>query len=181
MLHRYVLEPNPSYGSGAPPGTFPYLQSLSSEDAGPVTVSSVSSPVRLFTPSDMVIGPRGTAVWLDAAADLTTLAQAGERGQRIAGRNPMRAGMMPAAGRNDMAVDKRIAATAYMPEGPTGSGAEEEEDPSEATTVGGAEMSTFHVRENDERWVKVAVDDEEGRIAVACADATVMVYSYATQ
>ncbi|OBZ73695.1 hypothetical protein A0H81_06257 [Grifola frondosa] len=53
---------------------------------GPFIVHSIPSPIRLFTPSDMVLGRYGTALWIDAATDETTPSQAGDHGQRIVGK-----------------------------------------------------------------------------------------------
>ncbi|KZT25346.1 hypothetical protein NEOLEDRAFT_1133717 [Neolentinus lepideus HHB14362 ss-1] len=50
----------------------------------PTLVSSISSTVRLFAPSDMVLGEWGTALWLDTQTDMWGVS--GELGQRIAGR-----------------------------------------------------------------------------------------------
>ncbi|KAI0831902.1 hypothetical protein BC628DRAFT_1493054 [Trametes gibbosa] len=91
ILHHFVLAPNPAYRPRRAPATdlpspgaaaHPYI--LSPQD-GPVMVHSIPSPLRIFTPSDAVLSPYGTALWIDAATD-GAAAQAGDHGQRVVGR-----------------------------------------------------------------------------------------------
>ncbi|KAI9062723.1 hypothetical protein FKP32DRAFT_1652695 [Trametes sanguinea] len=161
ILHHFVLTPNPAYRADmvdlTNPATFPYL--LSSTE-GPFMVHSIPSPVRIFTPSDVVLGQYGTALWIDASTDINTPSQAGDHGQRIAGKlltqTPLpKVRLRPGEGPQD--------------DQPSGSVDAAEQGPA---------VSVFHVQESDEKWNRVAVDEETGRIALGQVDGTVSVYSY---
>ncbi|KAI0675559.1 hypothetical protein C8Q78DRAFT_1005131 [Trametes maxima] len=185
ILHHFALAPNPAYTPSAfapsDPSTFPYL--LSDTD-GPFMVHSIPSPLRIFTPSDMVLGAYGTAIWLDAAADATTPAQAGDRGQRVAGRVLTRTPVplppsrtRPGEGPQDDHVSPGLGDPAAL-----NAGAQAETTELAAGAIpagrGGTLVSVFDVQEAEEKWNRVAVDEESGRVAVGHVDGTVSVYTY---
>ncbi|KAL7280626.1 hypothetical protein ACG7TL_005563 [Trametes sanguinea] len=177
ILHHFVLAPNPLYRVDtvdlAHPETFPYL--LSSTE-GPFMVHSIPSPVRIFTPSDVVLGRYGTALWIDASTDVNTPSQAGDHGQRIAGKlltqTPLpKVRLRPGEGPQDDQVSPGPVdpATLSYTGQPSGSLDSAEQGPA---------VSVFHVQESDEKWNRVAVDEEGGRIALGHVDGTVSVYTY---
>ncbi|KAI0641981.1 hypothetical protein C8Q79DRAFT_1003403 [Trametes meyenii] len=185
ILHHFALAPNPAYTPAAftpsDLSTYPYL--LSDTD-GPFMVHSIPSPLRIFTPSDMALGTYGTAVWLDAAADATTPAQAGDRGQRVAGRVLTRtpvplpaARTRPGEGPQDDHVSPGLGDPAALNAGAT---AETVELATGAIPAGRGStvVSVFDVQETEERWNRVAVDEESGRVAVGHVDGTVSIYTY---
>ncbi|KAI0367624.1 hypothetical protein BV20DRAFT_1024247 [Pilatotrama ljubarskyi] len=186
ILHHFVLAPNPAYHAStvslADPTTFPYL--LSTTD-GPFMVHSIPSPLRIFTPSDIVLGPYGTALWIDASTDTTTPSQAGDHGQRIAGkvltRTPLphaRARVRPGEGPQDDQVSPGpvpVEPGAMAPAAPEEVG---ELSGMADPAVRGPAVSVFHVQEVEEKWNRVAVDEEGGRVAVGHVDGRVSVYSY---
>ncbi|KAH9893207.1 hypothetical protein C8Q73DRAFT_791088 [Cubamyces lactineus] len=181
LLHHFVLMPNPAYRPDAlkvtDPATLPYLFSPAE---GPITVNSIPSPLRIFTPSDVVLGPYGTALWLDASTDATTPSQAGDHGQRIAGmvlpRVPLPVHRVPLGdGPQDDQVSPGLADLHL--EG----GQRAEREDSNATAGAIPEwpnVSVFHMQDREERWNRLAVDEEGGRIAVGHVDGTVRVFSY---
>ncbi|KAI0358228.1 hypothetical protein OH77DRAFT_1253981 [Trametes cingulata] len=189
ILHHFVLAPNPSYTpstfSSTDASTFPYILS-SAPDAeshadGPFMVHSIPSPLRIFTPSDIALGPYGTALWIDASTDTTTPSQAGDHGQRIAGKvltlAPLplpQARVRPGEGPQDDQVSPGPAVLS-----PSASAEEVGElsgmaDPA----VRGPAVSVFHVQEVEEKWNRVAVDEQGGMVAVGHVDGRVSVYSY---
>ena len=155
ILHHFVLPPNPSFSpaafaldltSDAPQG-LPYLTPAA---GAPLMAHAISSPLRLFTPSDMVLAPSGTALWLDASTDSATPSQAGDHGQRIAGR------VLPAPA---------------PPREGEGEGAR-------WWGEGGGPM-VFHMQEEDDGWNRLALDEEEGRVAVGTVYGRVHLIEYA--
>ena len=141
----------------------------------PAMAHSIPSPIRLFTPSDMVLGRRGTALWLDAQAYEGGHAQAGDHGQRIAGR------MLAAPSSSFSSAG-----------GPGGSGGG---DAAEGGGEGGDRVSpgwfgeeragggamVFHMQKEDDGWNRLALDEEEGRIAVGTVYGRVHLFEYAPQ
>ncbi|CDO68844.1 hypothetical protein BN946_scf184805.g53 [Trametes cinnabarina] len=177
ILHHFVLAPNPAYHADtvdlANSETFPYLLS---DTGGPFMVHSIPSPVRIFTPSDVVLGRYGTALWIDASTDVNTPSQAGDRGQRIAGKlltqmplptERLRLGERP----QDDNVSPGPVEPATLPSSGDPSGM------ADAAEHGPA-VSVFHIQESDEKWNRVAVDEEGGRIALGNVNGTVSVYTY---
>ncbi|KAH9851839.1 hypothetical protein C2E23DRAFT_876722 [Lenzites betulinus] len=203
VLHHFVLEPNTAYRqppastSGDPgPNARPYPYVLSAED-GPAMAHSIPSPLRIFTPADATLSAYGTALWIDAAADSTAAGQAGDRGQRVAGRVLTRTGLFGVEGGvgvrgEDDAVSPGMIVEHVDEDEAVGEEAGEEGAEGEVDVVGtrgvavgadpavrsGTAVSVFHVREDEEKWNRVAVDEESGRIAVGQVDGTVTVYSY---
>ncbi|KAJ3003939.1 hypothetical protein NUW54_g5050 [Trametes sanguinea] len=139
-------------------------------------VEEAACLVRIFTPSDVVLGQYGTALWIDASTDINTPSQAGDRGQRIAGKlltqTPLpKVRLRPGESPQDDQVSPGPvdpATLAYTGQ-PSGSVNPAEQGPA---------VSVFHVQESDEKWNRVAVDEETGRIALGHTDGTVSVYSY---
>ncbi|KAH9951107.1 hypothetical protein B0H21DRAFT_352892 [Amylocystis lapponica] len=84
ILHHFVLPPNPHPHPHPPRPAPPYLHSSAPAD-GPHMAHAIPAPVRLFTPSDVVLGRYGTALWIDAQTDPRAPAQAGDHGQRVVG------------------------------------------------------------------------------------------------
>ncbi|KAI0332743.1 hypothetical protein GY45DRAFT_1320660 [Cubamyces sp. BRFM 1775] len=181
LLHHFALVPNPDYRPDtlrlSDPATLPYLFSPAD---GPITVHSIPSPLRIFTPSDVILGPYGTALWLDASTDTTTPSQAGDHGQRIAGmvlsRIPLPARrVLPGDGPQDDHVSPGLAGLHLE-------GAERVEREDSSTTAGAVpywpDVSVFHIQDREERWNRLAVDEEGGRIAIGHTDGTVKVCSY---
>lgn len=176
MLHQFILPTNPFFDPplhaaqpDTAPGELPYLFSsrlLSSLQ--PYIADSISSPIRLFTPHDMIIGPYGTALWLDAQTDNNS--QAGDRGQRIAGKvmrfvpRPTDAGAIRTPSH---AVDLQI------PGDPHSDGPQLGREGVERR-IG----MIFHATDDTEEWGRLAVDEDEGQIAVSCIDGRVLVYDY---
>ncbi|KAI0630815.1 hypothetical protein C8Q77DRAFT_1232241 [Trametes polyzona] len=196
ILHHFVLAPNPSYDPSAAntpshPAALPYA--LSTPEGAPFMVHSIPSPLRIFTPSDVALGVHGTAVWIDAAADGTgpAAAQAGDRGQRVAGKVLTRAPLplprmrvRPGEGAHDDAVSPGLVEPPVLAmgagAGTEGDGEAEETEASAERRLGvsGSEVSVFHVQADMEKWSRIAVDEESGRIAVGQVDGTVSVDWY---
>ncbi|KAI0766172.1 hypothetical protein BD413DRAFT_697426 [Trametes elegans] len=182
VLHHFALAPNPAYNPDftspadpADPTTVPYLLSAT---AGPFMVDTIPSPLRIFTPSDMVLGAHGTALWIDASTDAAMPSQAGDHGQRIAGKvlthAPLpRERLLPGEDPQDDSVSPRFVESA--PRGARESaGVRIAEDP----VLGRSSVSVFQLQGGEERWNRVAVSEVEGRIAVGHIDGTVTVYTY---
>ncbi|KIP03044.1 hypothetical protein PHLGIDRAFT_499330 [Phlebiopsis gigantea 11061_1 CR5-6] len=156
ILHHLILSPNPSF-TGAE-HELPYF----ADGAAPHVAAALPSPLRLFTPSDAVLGAHGTALWLDAQTGGGGPSQAGDRGQRIAGRVLRRAMPAPAPSEQAAARDPRHAVDLHAP----------------ADAAAEGETMVFLCSENSEEWGRLALCEEEGRIAVSCVDARVLVYDY---
>ncbi|KAJ3717743.1 hypothetical protein C8R42DRAFT_151249 [Lentinula raphanica] len=88
LLHHFILYPNHSYIS--PPTDGSHASTSSTRFAvtssnppyrfPPVLSQTIVSPIRLFSITDMALGPYGTAIWLDNHTDYYE-----EVGQRLAG------------------------------------------------------------------------------------------------
>lgn len=203
LLHHFILPPNHAYSgdcvqdstfahntnntnnsSGSlPPALLPYLH------CAPMMATMISSPLRLFTPSDMVIGRHGTVVWLDAMTDASTPSVAADLGQRIMGtilsRSPLPSALDPSAPglySRALLTMSSSSVTANVADVVAGGGGR----------VRGGEASggldkdasrnplmTFHVRQESDGWNKVAVDDEQGLVAIGSVDGSLTVYDYA--
>ncbi|KAL1945087.1 hypothetical protein VTO73DRAFT_2707 [Trametes versicolor] len=181
ILHHFVLAPNPAYHSAAYPADPTALPYLLAQD-GPFMVHALPSPLRIFTPSDVALGAHGTALWIDAATDGGAAAQAGDHGQRVAGKVLTRAplpGLRARVRPGDDAVSPGLAAEVE------GEGEEAQETGADGvreapgpTMRGGTTVSVFQAHEGEARWNRVAVDEEGGRVAVGHVDGTVTVMSY---
>ncbi|KAI0694575.1 hypothetical protein C8T65DRAFT_666621 [Cerioporus squamosus] len=182
LLHHFTLPANPLFSHSTfdlnDPSTFPYLTSPTDI---PFIVHQLASPVRLFTPSDMVLAPYGTALWLDASTDPTTLSQAGDHGQRIASK-VLTLTPLPR-------IDRALRAAQGPPDDRVSPGPGEwewanvvmQESDSGVARAGeaGREVSVLHVQETHELWSRLAVNEEEGQVAVGYVDGRVAIYSYA--
>lgn len=193
ILHHFVLPPNPSFD----PSVFsqishhhslpsleniPYLFTAASTLFGPYMTTSVASPMRLFTPSDMVLGKYGTALWIDAQTDFSSPSQAGDHGQRIAGKMLSATNLrnhhlnlsdpMPHRRGDDQVspgyIDFQPGAHLAQGESVHSIGPQDENS-----------IMVFEVRENCDGWNRLALDEEEGRIAVGSVDGTINVFDYA--
>ncbi|KAI1790291.1 hypothetical protein LXA43DRAFT_1017343 [Ganoderma leucocontextum] len=181
ILHHFVLPPNPSFSRSAfsrtAPETLPYLCSPSSADE-PLMAHAIPSPLRLFTPSDMVLGAYGTALWLDASTDATTPSQAGDRGQRIATKfltpTLVPFGVKAGEGAQDDQVSPGMVDPALM-NAMTAMALDEQSE----TRMEDRGVSVLHSQETHELWNRVAVNEEEGQVAVGYVDGRVSVYIYA--
>ena len=92
----------------------------------------------MFTPSDLILGPYGTGLWIDAQTDPDPT-QAGDHGQRIAARS-----LAGGSGRPLKDVETRV----------------------------------LEVCESENIWGRLAMDEEEGRIASARVDGRVTLLDY---
>lgn len=189
ILHQYILPPNPQYKPRtriAPDASshhvqlsLPYLASSASIAAPlsptsaptveradsepqlkPYMVTSMPAPLRIFTPSDAVLGTYGTALWLDAQSD-THLAQAGDCGQRIAGKL-LRSAPAPTTPEAQQDMPRHAVNFDANADGDT-------ENP----------VAVFLTQEENDTWGRVAVCDEQGWIAVGCTDGRILVNEYA--
>ncbi|KAF9466173.1 hypothetical protein BDZ94DRAFT_250818 [Collybia nuda] len=109
----------------------------------------IPSPIRLFSTYAMSIGSHGTAIWTDSHTE--DYFDRADQGQRLAGSIRL----LPAANPDNseaMAPDTRV----------------------ESTT----DSMVFDVSEQD-RWVRVTVDEEEGRIALGSTDGMITILNYA--
>lgn len=151
-------------------------------------VNAVASPMRLFTPFDMVVGKYGTAVWIDAQTDLDSPAQAGDHGQRIAGKVlsvPKKLYNPPSSTTSSSSTAASQSSTAASTSEDAGTLAEVDDSVSAgyvqaaaAATLGvdleeDGPVMAFDVRESEDTWNKLAICEEEGRIAVSDVDGTV--------
>jgi hypothetical protein len=115
----------------------------------------ISAPVRLFSVSDMTIGSFGTAVWLDTHTEEIYGSAEGGAGQRLVGTS------LSPSRRSVHSASHSLTNTSQAPR-----------------TINAS--STFGL--NDERdcsWVKLAVDEREGRIGVATSKGCITVFEYA--
>ncbi|PIL24774.1 hypothetical protein GSI_12660 [Ganoderma sinense ZZ0214-1] len=183
ILHHYVLPPNPTFSrssfSPTARSTFPYLRSPAPAD-GPLMAHAIPSPLRLFTPSDMVLGAYGTALWLDASTDAATPSQAGDRGQRIAMRflAPSPAAVLQAGeGLQDDQVSPGMTVDAALTDALGAMALDEQSEVRMREWEHG--VSVLHSQETHELWNRVAVNEEEGQVAVGYTDGRVSVYVYA--
>lgn len=118
-------------------------------------MQSLSSPVRLFSLSDVTLGPYGTALFLDSDQDESQ----NDVGQRLAGQMLTR---VPASSSVHTDSDSPAANT----------NTELLEEP-----VSGFPSMVFGVRGQD-TWTHVAMDEQAGRIAVGCVDGGVELFEY---
>ncbi|KAI0741255.1 hypothetical protein C8Q80DRAFT_1193359 [Daedaleopsis nitida] len=181
ILHHFVLPPNPAFlrelFSATDSSTFPYL--AASADA-PYMAHSIPSPLRLFTPSDLVLGPYGTALWLDASTDPTTPSQAGDHGQRIACKVIARGGVggSPRSTRDRARTEDDVVSPGEEID-PALFNAMSLDGSNSAATTADASVAVMHVQGEREPWSRVAVNEEEGQVAVGHVDGRVTVYTYA--
>jgi hypothetical protein len=146
LLHLFELHPNPGYEEGTvafdrnPPSTIPY-------QFPPVLRQTIAAPLRLLAHTAMALGSHGTAVWIDSHTE-DYLEHAGE-GQRLASR----------------ASSSLLTSRDEEGDGQDGS-LEGELSDHVATTL---EASVLCWNES-QRWVMLAVDEEEGKVALGHTD-----------
>ncbi|KAL0953985.1 hypothetical protein HGRIS_005143 [Hohenbuehelia grisea] len=136
LMHHFAVDPNDAYSPAVSvgPNNLPY-------NLLPRTIQTIASPVRLFSATHMVLGPYGTALWLDSHTE-DYFGQS-DRGQRLASR-----------------------LLSLVPD--------EEDDGSPAS----ATASTIYDVHEEDSWVRVALQEEEGRIVVGRSDGVITVYDY---
>lgn len=142
MLHQVVLRPNPAFDCepGVTRVNLPYI-------FPPIAQQTLGAPLRLFSPSDMVLGPYGTAMWIDNHTE-DEFGQA-EQGQRLA---------------------SRIAP--HPPEGEVG---ELELTDQESSTTKAGSILLYN---EEATWGKVAIDEEEGIVAIGGIYGRISVLGY---
>ncbi|KAH8104085.1 hypothetical protein BXZ70DRAFT_905197 [Cristinia sonorae] len=151
LLHHFVLRPNHHFnpalptpsGSSLPPVVKTYNITTASDCNLPYillpeNISTIASPMRMFTPSDVILGPYGTGIWIDAQTDPDPT-QAGDHGQRIAARMLV--------GGDGKSVDE-------------------------------SKTRVLRVCESENVWSRLAMDEEEGRIAVGRMDGKITLLDY---
>ncbi|KAH6915812.1 hypothetical protein BKA70DRAFT_1216132 [Coprinopsis sp. MPI-PUGE-AT-0042] len=142
MLHQIALRPNPTFERerGVTRVNLPYI-------FPPIAQQTLGAPVRLFSPTDMVLGPYGTAMWIDNHTE-DEFGQA-EQGQRLASRvtQPLH---------EDEAEELELT------------------DQESSTTKAGSVL----LYNEDVTWGKVAIDEEEGIVAVGGIDGRISVLGY---
>lgn len=136
---------------------------------------SLPSPLRLFTPSDMVLGRYGTAVCIDAQTDPNSPSQAGDHGQRIVGMVLSDPLADPAAYVTTQGDDR--VSPGHLNAGVDAHGNEHGGEHGTRTTP----MMQFHLQLRADGWSRLALDEEEGRIAVGSVDGKVTVFEYLSQ
>ncbi|KAG6885339.1 hypothetical protein C0993_002968 [Termitomyces sp. T159_Od127] len=118
----------------------------------PVMKRSIGSPVRLFAKYHMTVGSRGTAIFIDSHTE--DYFGRGDVGQRLAG-----------------SYDRYVPAVEEGNERP-----HSQEDSTEVESTMNSSVFGYNERED---WTRVAVDEEEGRIAVGFSDGTIEIREYA--
>ena len=114
----------------------------------PILCETIGSPVRLHGTSDLVFGPYGTAIWTDSHTE--DYFGHADRGQRLAG---------------TFLLAKHIK-----------DGDEEEVELSDQI-ANAAAASVYSVQEEDS-WVRLALDEKEGRIVLGYDDGHISVLEY---
>ncbi|KAI0091559.1 hypothetical protein BDY19DRAFT_931101 [Irpex rosettiformis] len=183
ILHSYILPSNTEFDMTASAGQntirdhLPYLPtnaSEASEELKPYIAASINSPVRIFTPSDTAMGGYGTILYMDAQNDASAVAQASDRGQRIAGKlldfvsRPKNAGVLPRHAVDLVANEDTNAALTNEQLGTNGG---------DNSGRGGRGM-VFHIQEDKDDWARIAMCEEEGIIVVGSIRDEVLVYRY---
>jgi len=143
LLHYFILCPNQAFDACRPVDqtNVPY-------EVAPKIRRTIGSPIRLFTPYHMVMGNRGTAIWIDTHTE-DYFGRSG-RGQRLAA-------ILIATSEAEDHLDE-VSEEDYI--------------------VPTMDVSVFGVCEED-NWTRVAVHEEEGRVAIGSIDGTVTILEYA--
>lgn len=185
ILHNYILPSNPEFdmretGAEDPvrQDQLPYLPTDASgviDGFKPYISSSISSHVRLFTPSDTAMGAYGTVLFMDAQDETSEVAQAADRGQRVAGR------LM------DVEPRPRDRAREAMPRyliDLAGTGDDNPPPENEHLNTIAPDGNNprpgmvFHVQEDKDDWARIAMCEEEGIIVLGSTGDQVYVYRY---
>lgn len=143
LLHCYEIRPNPYFTSSEPPSEMnvPY-------EYPPTLCDTIGSPIRLHAPSDLVLGPYGTAIWTDSHTE--SYYNHADRGQRVAG---------------TVARLRRQSA-------------EEEEEVEPSAQVATSTASSVYGYHEEDNWVRLAIDESEGRIFVGRDDGKIEIFEY---
>ncbi|KAF5316202.1 hypothetical protein D9619_006279 [Psilocybe cf. subviscida] len=164
ILHHYDLQPNHNYIPDSPttqtnlPFEFP-----------PVLRETIGSPVRLHATSDMAIGSYGTAIWTDSHTE--DFYGHADRGQRVAGRFSRR-NLRPSG---SVKVEREREGEGL------GTGVPEEEDEEGedvSDQVASAVATSVYVHQEEDSWVRIALDETEGRIFLGRDDGCIEVLEY---
>ena len=105
--------------------------------------------MRLHTTSDLTIGPYGTAVWIDSHTEDYFFHA--DRGQRLAGR------FSPSSPYLDTEEDEGVELSDQIP------------------TAAATSVYSYH---EEDSWVRIALDEEEGRIFLGRADGIITILEY---
>ncbi|KAF5318402.1 hypothetical protein D9611_013913 [Ephemerocybe angulata] len=148
LLHQFELLPNTRYRGDAISIERPYR-------FPPTSRQTIASPVRLFAQTDMAVGPYGTAVWIDSHTE----DQFGpaEQAQRLASRVT------------------RPTALDWGNEEQFDDIDEQEEISNEIASTLDASLVLWN---EGDSWLKLAIDEEEGKIALGRLDGTITLLSF---
>lgn len=104
--------------------------------------------MRLYATSDLAVGPYGTAVWIDSHTEHYFFHA--DCGQRLAGR--------------------LLLSPNFGTEGD-----EEDELPDQIAAVAATSVYSYH---EEDSWLKIALDEEEGRIFLGRDDGLITILEY---
>ncbi|KAF8638445.1 hypothetical protein AX17_002202 [Amanita inopinata Kibby_2008] len=153
LLHYFTLGLNPSYNPHQPPSreNVPYR-------FPPELRRTFAAPVLLFSTTHMVMGPHGTALWIDNHTE--DYFRSGDRGQRIA------------------SVFCPVLERSGDEEGGGGGGGAEAEAGQPESTASTMATTVYIIQEGD-GWTTLAMDEVEGIIAVGSQEGQIIVMDYA--
>lgn len=152
IIHQYTLHSNNTFDP-----SLPFTADNSPYDIVPRTIRSMSSPVQLTSITQMALGSYGTGIWFDNYAEDYYGPGAG---QRLAG---IFTSLPPHSGSDDDDDDDSdnqhgtVAATTSVPQ---------------------IEASSIFATRRQDVWVSIALDEQEGRIALGRADGSVELLEY---
>jgi hypothetical protein len=162
MLHHMVLLPARS----APASYFPAPTPAGDEEwtysPVPATRGAWPSHIALFARADMAFGRAGLAVWLDSDAD--------GPGQRVAARRLYASGSADTPGEE---------ATPHAPPGSVPLATPAAEHPTEAPGEGALCVLAERGGDGGDDWVRVALCEEEGVVALLAVNGSIRVRMYA--
>ncbi|TFK29600.1 hypothetical protein FA15DRAFT_609595 [Coprinopsis marcescibilis] len=151
LLHEFVLSPEPTFQAetgGISVENSPYR-------FPPILRQTIAAPTRLFSPTDAVLGPYGTTIWIDNHTE--DYFNRPDHGQRLASK-VTRPGVGDAG---QDGVDEQV---------------DFEQDLSEQTAT---TMASSVLLYNDiDNWSKVGMDEEEGVVAIGRLDGGITVLWY---
>jgi hypothetical protein len=115
----------------------------------PMPIQTVASPVRLFAATDMALGSHGTALWIDSHTE--DYFDHSDHGQRLA---------------SSVLTWMNVEHDSYI-------------DSADLVAFSATSVATtvFGVQESD-GWVRAALDEEEGRVAVGSASGKISLWRY---
>ncbi|KII86019.1 hypothetical protein PLICRDRAFT_305478 [Plicaturopsis crispa FD-325 SS-3] len=150
LLHHWILQPNP-LGEPHPSPDTPVPYAFPPVQ-GPTP--TLAAPVRLFEESPMCIGRWGTAIWVDSH---TEGAGPGDSGQRATG---------------------RVLSARPVAEEEVADGLEDVDAEDGAAAVGGMYASSVYATRPRHEIVRVAVDEEAGRVALGYVNGAIELMEY---